>query len=161
MKFGEKNPLIVFYSRTRNTAIIADMIKQVTKGDIFEIKPLESYPRNYQETTKVAKQELNNNARPKFDGSVSNIDRYDTIFLGYPNWWGTMPMVVYTFLESYDLNGKKIIPFCTHGGGGFSRSINNIKKLCPNSNIIGAKAFLGSSAKDQKQSIEKWIQNLK
>ena len=99
-----------------NTHIMADMIAEVTKADEFEIKTVKPYPADYRECTEVAKQELAEDARPAIDGKIENFEQYDTIFLGYPIWWSDMPMVIYTFLESYDFNGKTIIPFCTSAG---------------------------------------------
>lgn len=103
-----------------NTAIVAETIAQKTGGDLFEIKAAnDNYPKGYTELTEYAKQEIQQNARPEIVGRVENFDKYDTIFIGFPVWWGDKPMPVYTFMESYDFRGKTIVPFCTHEGSGF------------------------------------------
>lgn len=96
-----------------NTGIIAHMIAEQTGADLFEIKPETPYPTIYQEILDVSRQEMADNVRPAITDTVENMDAYDTIFIGYPNWWGDMPMIFYNFLESYDLSGKTIVPFCT------------------------------------------------
>jgi len=122
--------LVAYFSRTGeqysvgdikkgNTAIVADIIAQKINGDLFEIKVAEdNYPNKYTPLIQFAKQEKQANARPEIVGEISNINEYDTIFIGYPNWWGDMPMPVYTFLDKYDLSGKKVYNFCTHEGSG-------------------------------------------
>lgn len=122
--------LVAYFSRTGeqygvgnitegNTAIIAKMIAQKTNGDLFEIKVVnDKYPAGYNALTEFAKTEKQQNARPEIIGKIDNFSDYDTIFIGYPNWWGDMPMPVYTFIESYDFSGKKVHHFCTHEGSG-------------------------------------------
>ena len=112
-----------------NTSIIAHMIAEQTGADLFEIKPETPYPTTYQELLDVSQQEMADNARPEIVGTVDNMDDYDTIFIGYPNWWGDMPMIVYNFLESYDLSDKTIVPFCTHGGSGLSNIESTIADI--------------------------------
>ena len=125
-----KKVLVAYFSRTGeqygvgsitqgNTAIIAKMIAQKTGSDLFEIKPLNDiYPTSYSALTEAAKAEKQKNARPEIVGRVENMDDYDIVFVGYPNWWADMPMSVYTFMESYNLTGKKVYHFCTHEGSG-------------------------------------------
>ena len=112
-----------------NTEVIANMVQDIIGGDLFHIETVQSYPEDYSETIEVAKKELNNDSRPALSNSISDMDSYDVVFLGYPNWWGTIPMAVCTFLESYDFKGKTIIPFCTHEGSGLGNSVKDIKKL--------------------------------
>ena len=112
-----------------NTSIIAHMIAEQIGADLFEIKPETPYPTTYQELLDVSQQEMADNARPEIVGTVDNMDDYDTIFIGYPNWWGDMPMIVYNFLESYDLSDKTIVPFCTHGGSGLSNIESTIADI--------------------------------
>ena len=121
--------LIVYFSRTGeqysvgnitkgNTAIVAEIIAEKTDGDLFEIKVVnDNYPNEYTPLIQFAKKEKQENARPEIIGDV-NIDNYDTVFIGYPNWWAEMPMPVYTFLEKYNLSSKKVYKFCTHEGSG-------------------------------------------
>ncbi|MDR2741947.1 MAG: hypothetical protein LBB98_07295 [Treponema sp.] len=100
-------------------------------GDLFEIKTVKAYPDTYNECIAVAREEQNNNARPALSGGVANMAQYNTVFLCYPNWWGTLPMGVFTFLEAYDFSGKTLYPLITHGGSRFGRSLEDIQKLCP------------------------------
>ena len=101
-----------------NTAIVAEIIAEKTGGDMFEIKVVnDNYPNEYTPLIQFAKKEKQENARPEIIGDV-NIDNYDTVFIGYPNWWAEMPMPIYTFMDSYDLTNKKIYHFCTHEGSG-------------------------------------------
>ena len=106
----------VGYIEKGNTHIMADMIAEAVGADTFEIKTVKPYPEDYKECTEAAKQELAEDARPALAGKVENWQDYDTVFLGYPIWWSYPPMAVYTFLESYDWNGKTVIPFCTSAG---------------------------------------------
>ena len=112
-----------------NTSIIAHMIAEQTGADLFEIEVVTPYPTSHSELLEVSQQEMSDNARPEIAGTVDNMDDYDTIFIGYPNWWGDMPMIVYNFLESYDLSGKTIVPFCTHGGSGLSNTESTIADI--------------------------------
>ena len=104
------------------------------------------YSKDYMTCIEEAKQELREQARPEVKNPLESIDEYDTIILGYPNWWGTMPMVVYTFLESYDFTGKTIIPFCTNEGSGMGSSVRFIKKLCPGANVDDGTPIHGAEA---------------
>jgi flavodoxin len=109
-----------------NTEVAAKMIQKLTGSDTFRIDTVKDYPSDYNKTTDVARQELRQNARPELSGRMDNMDDYRVIFLGYPNWWGTMPMAVFTFLETYDFSGKTIIPFCTHEGSGMGHCNNSL-----------------------------------
>ena len=142
-----------------NTKIIAKIIQENTEGDLFHIDTVKSYPEDYHETTDVAKKELNSNARPELANSVSDMDSYDVVFLGYPNWWGTMPMAVFTFLGSYDFSGKTIIPFCTHEGSGLGHSVEDIRRFCPKAEVENPIAFYGRSVNSAHDDIEEWIRN--
>ena len=140
-----------------NTEVIAKKIQNLLKCDIFKIETVKSYSLDYNKTTEEAKKELNINARPEIIGGIENIDSYDTIFLGYPNWWGTMPMAVFTFLDMYNLSGKKIIPFCTHEGSGLGKSISDLNKICPNAIIHQGLDIFGSQVFDSDEKIFKWL----
>lgn len=143
-----------------NTEVIAKKIQNLLKCDIFKIETVKSYSLDYNKTTEEAKKELNINARPEIIGGIENIDSYDTIFLGYPNWWGTMPMAVFTFLDTYNLSGKKIIPFCTHEGSHLGNSIKDLKNLCSDSKILDGLAIYGSSVNEADKDLEKWLHKL-
>jgi flavodoxin len=128
--------LVAYFSWSGNARVLAGQVARETGGDLFKIKTVKAYPEVYNECTAVARQEQNDNARPALSGSVTNMAQYNTVFLCYPNWWGTLPMGVFTFLEAYDFSGKTIYPLVTHGGSRFGRSLDDIKNLCPRA-IIG------------------------
>jgi flavodoxin len=142
-----------------NTEVVATKIQAMIGGDLFEIDTVEAYPKDYTETTNVAMEEKRENARPKLTETVDNMDSYDVIYLGYPNWWGTFPMAVFTFLESYDFSGKTIIPFCTHEGSGLGNSERDIKKSCPKANVKSGLAIRGGSVNRSDNEITNWIKN--
>ena len=119
-----------------NTQYVAYLIQKNTGADIFRIEPKTPYPTNHKTLVDLAKAEQNNKARPELAAKVESLEQYNVIFLGYPNWWGDMPMILYSFLENHNLSGKTIIPFSTHGGSGFSNTINTIAALQPNANVI-------------------------
>ena len=118
---------------------------------------MKEYPVNYKECTEVAAAEGRANDRPELKGTIPSISDYDTIILGYPCWWGTMPQAVFTFLESADFAGKKIFPFCTHEGSGMGRSEADIKKLCPTVTVAKGLAINGSSCNEAESSVKKWL----
>ena len=139
-----------------NTAVVAEFAQKATGGDLFEIKTVKDYPVNYKECTEVAAAEGRAGERPALKGTLPNIADYDTIILGYPCWWGTMPMACYTFLEHYDTAGKKIVPFCTHEGSGMGISEKEIKKTCPKANVLSGLAIHGSGAADSESMAAAW-----
>ena len=143
-----------------NTEVAAKMIQKLTGSDIFRIESVKEYPSDYAKTTEVAQQELRQNARPELSGRVDNIDDYRMIFLGYPNWYGTMPMAVFTFLESYDFSGKTIIPFCTHEGSGMGHSESDIKKLCRDAKVLKGLSIRGGSVQRAGNDISAWLREL-
>lgn len=140
-----------------NTEVVAKLIQEITGSDMFHIEAVKSYPKDYTETTEVAKDELRANARPELTNHVENMDSYDVIFLGYPNWWGTMPMPVYTFLDEYDFSGKIIVPFCTHEGSGLGHSEKDIAKLCPKAILLKGLAIQGSRVNAAKKDVINWL----
>lgn len=130
-----KKILVAYYSYSGNTKEVAEAIHQKVGGDIFEIKTEGTYPAEYRPMTEQVKKELEEGFRPKLTTSVADIAQYDVIFLGSPIWWGTITPQVSSFIESYNLSGKRIIPFVTHGGGGKSRSFDDITKQCKGCNV--------------------------
>jgi flavodoxin len=129
-----------------NTAVMADKIHALLPdADIFRIETVKPYPASYAECVKQAEKECNTNARPELKSKVADMDQYDTVILGYPCWHGTMPMAVCTFLGSYNMRGKTIIPFCTNEGSGMGRSEADIKKLCRGSKIKDGTAMHGTT----------------
>lgn len=167
--------LIAFYSRAgenyfggayRNIAVgntekAAEMLAGITGGKLFKIEQAEPYFENYQKCIAEAKADLQKNARPVVPGLPGDLDGYDEIYLGYPNYWGTMPMAVYTFLENYDLAGKTIHPFCTHEGSGLSGTVQDIKKAAPGAVVTKGLAIHGSSVDSAKPALEKWVSEVK
>lgn len=140
-----------------NTEVAARMIQKLAGSDIFRIETVKTYPADYNETAAVAQQELRQNARPELAGHVDNMDDYDVVFLGYPNWWGTMPMAVFSFLEGYGFSGKTIAPFCTHEGSGMGHSESDIKKLCPGAKVAKGLSIRGGSVQRAENDISDWL----
>ncbi|ADH61111.1 conserved hypothetical protein [Thermoanaerobacter mathranii subsp. mathranii str. A3] len=145
---------------TGNTEVVAEKIQKLTGGDLFEIRTAKQYPEDYYETTELAKEEKRQNARPELANKLEDISSYEMIFLGYPNWWGTMPMAVFTFLESYDFAGRTIAPFCTHEGSGMGSSEHDIKKLCSNTKVLPGLAIRGSNVNRADKDIADWLKRL-
>ena len=143
-----------------NTEVIAKMIQQMTNGDLFHIESLKGYPADYTETTEVAQAERRANARPELTRRLENSAAYEVIFLGYPNWWGSMPMPVFTFLEGNDLSGKTIAPFCTHEGSGLGHSVADIRKACPKSIVLEGFAIRGGDVKNAQGAVAGWLKEL-
>jgi len=143
-----------------NTEVVAKMMQEMTEGDIFRIETVNPYPEDYTKTTEVAKKELRENARPPLSSHIENMDSYNVIFLGYPNWWGTIPRPIATFLSEYDFSRKTIVPFCTHEGSGLGRSIEDVTKLCPKSTILKGLAVHGTDVKNAQNDVSKWLREL-
>ncbi|MGI6220532.1 MAG: flavodoxin [Coriobacteriales bacterium] len=139
-----------------NTERIAEFIAEATGGDLFEIDTVKEYAADYYECIDDAQAELRQGARPEIEADVENMDDYDTIFLGYPNWWGTCPMCVFTFLEGHDLSGKRIIPFCTSEGSGLGGSERDIKKACPGAKVERGLAIVGHKAAQSHDEVVAW-----
>ena len=169
----DKKILVAFFSKAGenyalgdvevgNTEIMANNIKEMTGADIFKIEPVEDYPEGYNDTTKVAKEEQAEDSRPEIKNKIENIDQYDTIFIGYPIWWGDMPQIIYTFLESYNFDGKTIIPFNTHAGSGNAGTYEKIKEKLPNSKVLDGLAISGTDARKEssKTTIRNWLDKL-
>ncbi|WP_296792174.1 flavodoxin [uncultured Methanobrevibacter sp.] len=166
--------LVVYFSRTGenynvgnvdvgNTAMVASYIKEYLKADSFEIVPIDKYPEKYDECTEVAQKEKDDNARPKIQGKINNFDSYDTVFIGYPIWWGDLPMIMYTFMEEYDFNGKNVIPFNTHEGSGDAGTYQSIQSKLPNAKVnTKGLALDGKTARsdDGKQQTIDWLKGL-
>jgi flavodoxin len=152
--------LIAYFSWGGNTRTIAEYIHQVAGCELFEIKTVKAYPREYDSTTKTAKQEQTVNARPALASKIDDSTSFDVIFLGYPNWWGTLPMALFTFLESSNLTGKTIIPFCTHGGSGLGRSVADIRKLSPKSTVGEGLAIGTGKVRSAQNDVTIWLRKL-
>ena len=145
---------------TGNTGVVADMIAQATGADLFSIRTVEQYPDTYDATIDQGQQEQSDGARPELATHLENLGSYDTIFLGFPNWWGDMPMAVYTFLDEVDLSGKTVIPFVTSGGSGFSNTISTIQQMEPQATVQEGLSIGASSATGAQQQVESWLSEL-
>ena len=145
------------YIEIGNTEVIANYIQEFTDADLFKMDPLNDYPEDYMECTVVAQEELKDDARPELKEYIGDISEYDVIYIGFPNWWSTMPMPVWTQLEKLDFSGKTIKPFVTHEGSGFGKSLNDLKKLCPGANIEDGLSIQGSFVSSSKEKVMNWV----
>ena len=170
-----KKILVAFFSRTGenyavghieqgNTHIVAELIASATGGTLFRIEPATPYPDDYRACTEVAQREKRSKARPALVGDIA-AEEFDVIFLGYPNWWGDLPMCVYTFLEQHDWQGKIIIPFCTHEGSGLSDTENRLRAACRGASVLNGLAVRGFVAQNEREKARKqvleWLKQLK
>ena len=142
---------------TGNTGVVAAMIVDATGADLFSIETVEKYPDTYDETVDQGQEERNVGARPELATHVENLDSYEVIFLGFPNWWGDMPMILYTFLEEYDFSGKTIAPFVTSGGSGFSGSIGTIESMEPEATVTEGLSLGSSQAAEPADAVTEWL----
>ena len=171
---SNSDTLIVYFSRTGenynvgnvevgNTAMLASYIKEYLKCDSFEIVPMDKYPDNYDECTKIASKEKDDNARPKIVGKIDNFDSYKTVFVGYPIWWGDLPLIMYTFMEDYEFSGKIVRPFNTHEGSGDAGTYNTIKEKLSGADVnTNGLALDGKTARSEegKQQTIDWLKGL-
>lgn len=127
--------LVVYFSHTGTTKSAAEYLHGIVGGDIIELEPVNPYPKGYSKALDPAKKEQRENARPKIKNTIENFDSYDVIYLGYPIWWGTTPMLINTFLESYDFSGKTVVPFATSGGTGIRQSVKDIRGEVPDADV--------------------------
>lgn len=158
----EENSVVIMDGEVLgNTQYVAYVIQQTTGADIFRIESQTPYMTDHEALVNLAKEEQNQNARPALRTNVENLSQYDTVFIGYPNWWGDMPMILYTFFDENDFSGKTIIPFNTHGGSGFSGTIGTITKLEPNA-TVNQKGFTVSrnNVQDAEPDIIRWLAEL-
>ena len=152
--------LIAYFSWSGNTEQVAQIIQQETGGDLFEIAPATAYTDDYNELLDIAQQEQSDNARPELAGQVENWEQYDTIFVGYPNWWSDAPMAVYTFLESYDWSGKTLVPFNTSASGGFGRSLSGLEESASGAAILEGISFTERTLGDTQSEVTTWLDGL-
>ena len=157
---GGSNALVVYFSWSGTTENVANAIADQTGADVFEIVPEEAYTSDYDELLDIATKEKESGARPTIAGSIEDIAQYDMVYVGYPNWWSDMPMILYTFFDSYDLSGKTIAPFCTSGGSGLSDTVNSIKGLEPEADVLEGLHIGSSSASDPDTAVSDWLKNL-
>lgn len=140
-----------------NTETAAGMLRELTGAELFRIEPVRAYSGSYNDCIAEAQADQRRDARPELRSYPESLDGCDTVYLGYPNYWGTMPMCVFTFLEHFDFSGKTILPFCTHEGSGMGRSEADIKRLCPGAEVKKGLALRGGSVQRAKPELEKWL----
>lgn len=145
------------YIEVGNTEIVAGKIKNMIDADIFKIEMKAPYAKDYNTCIAAAKEHKNQNARPELVALPDSIEKYDTVILGYPNYWGTMPMAVFTFLDAFDFSGKTILPLCTNEGSGMGSSESDIKKLCAGADVKKGLPLNGSSVERADAQIESWL----
>ena len=154
---GDSKALVVYFSWSGNTEKVANAIVEQTGADVFEIVPATPYSDDYDTVVDLAQVEQRENARPEISNPMDNLNDYDVIYVGYPNWWGDMPMILYTFFDSYDLTGKTIAPFCTSGGSGLSNTVNEIKELEPGATVVNGLHIGSSASSDPDQAVSNWL----
>lgn len=157
---GNWNVLTVFYSHSGNTRECANQIHSEVGGDIVEIIPAAPYPEDYETVVEQARQELKSGYTPVLRTRVENIESYDVIFIGSPNWWNTVAPPVMAFLGTYDLSGKAAVPFITHAGSGLGRSARDIASLCPRSTVLEGLAVRGDDVQSAQTRIAGWLRRL-
>lgn len=157
---GTGGILVAYFSWSGNTEQMAQMIQEETGADLFEIEPAAPYTDDYDTLLDVAQKEQADNARPEVASQVENWDSYDVVFVGYPDWWSDAPMLIYSFLESYDWEGKTLIPFCTSGGSGFGRSLEKLPDSAQGAEILEGLHVSGSSVDSAGEEIADWISSL-
>lgn len=149
--------LVVYFSWSGNTQNVAEVIQSQTDSDIFEINPKTAYSDDYNTVLDLAQEEQRTNARPAMSSNIENIEQYDVIYVGYPNWWASIPMPIASFLEEYDFSGKTIIPFCSHGGGRFGQSLTAIAKLAPDAAMGEALSIHYSGSSELSSDVTDWL----
>lgn len=157
---SDSSVLVAYFSWSGNTKQLALEIQAQTGGDLFEIIPENPYTDDINELSGIALREQSDNIRPALSVNVEDIDKYDTIFIGFPNWWNDMPMPVFTFLEEYDFSGKTIIPFTTYGNGGWGKSLNSIKDVLTESTILDGIAIQEHELESAEQEVTELLLEL-
>ena len=145
------------YVKVGNTETVVNHIKDMIDADTFKIEMKEPYSPVYMTCIDEAKKDLRDKARPELVSMPGSIDEYDTVILAYPNYWGTMPMAVFTFLEQFDFSGKTILPLCTNEGSGMGGSERDIKKACPGADVKAGLPITGSAASNAVGQVRRWL----
>ena len=156
----DSKALVVYFSWSGNTEKVAKSIQRQIGADIFEIVPETPYSDDYDTVVDLAKKEQQQNARPAIKDKIDNIADYDTVYVGFPNWWGDMPMILYTFFDDYDLSGKTISLFCTSGGSGLSDTVNEVKELEPEATVTEGLHIGSSAASSPDDAVAKWLEKI-
>lgn len=156
--------LVVYFSATGNTKAVAEMLAELQDADIYEIVPEQPYideDLDYNDSsTRATKEQNDPDARPAISGEIENFEQYETVYVGYPIWWGDMPKILYTFFDTYDFKGKTIAPFCTSGGSGLSGTPGTIEKLEEGATVLDGLQISDSSADNSKSEVEEWLADI-
>lgn len=155
---GDSKILVAYFSWGGTTQRMAEEIVRQTGADIFRIEPVVPYPTDYTECTEVAQEEKNNNARPAIANDVENWEQYDTVFIGCPVWWWTTPMIICTFAESYDFEGKTVVPFCTYASTYRDETLARIVELTPDAGNLTGEGL--TSGRINEQNISLWLNEI-
>jgi len=167
---GDSKILIVYFSRTEgvydgpldvgHTKVVADFIQARTGADEYEIVPATDYPTDYQSTTEIAQAEQNEDARPAIANPLPDVADYDTVFIGAPIWWGEYPMIVRTFMDGVDLNGKTLVPFTTHEGSGLGTTQSQLAAQYPDATVLDGLGVRGGEAESSRPHVDAWLEGL-
>ena len=157
---GGNKVLIVYFSHSGNTRRLAELIHEQTGGRLAELRVARPYPQDYDAVVDMAKKELRANARPALAPEIPELGDARTLFIGYPNWWGTFPMAVFTFLETHNPGDRTVIPFCTHEGSRFGRSERDLRRLCPQARILKGFEVRGSRVGQAREDVAQWLREI-
>jgi flavodoxin len=162
---GNGKILIAYFSWTGNTRALAGKIQNRIGGELFEIRAVHPYPQQKKALGEQAKREQAENFRPQLVSEVPNFDAYEDVFVGFPIWWGTLPMALFSFLEKHDFAGKRLIPFCTQEGSGLERSVTDLRALCPTASVREGIALRGKEMSSMKtgaspRALDAWLRRL-
>ena len=152
--------LVVYFSWSGNTENVAKSIQSQTDSDLFEIVPTTPYSDDYNTVVDLAQEEQRNNVRPAISGNIENIEQYDVVYVGFPNWWSDMPMILYTFFDTYDLSGKTVALFCTSGGSGLSNTVDEVESLEPNATVTQGLHIDSGSSSNPDNAVSEWLNDI-
>lgn len=157
---ASKKALVVYFSRSGNTRTVAQQIHAGLDSDLFEIRTVNPYPDDYDAAGKQAKQEKETGYRPPLIAKIQDLGSYDTVLLGFPIWWSTIPAPVVSFLTENDLSGKTVIPFCTHAGSSWAQSLADIGRLVPRARLAQGISIEGSRTEAARPEIDQWLRRI-
>lgn len=155
-----KKSLVVYFSESGNTKRVAEAIHKKVGGDILEIRTVKPYPKDYDTLVNYAKDEQQKGIKPELSSQIPNLEEYEIIYLGFPNWWSSLPMPIHTFAEKSKLDGKQVAPFLTHGGGGTGHIPSDLKKLLPHSQIAKPLSVHGTRSGNVEGEVDTWVKGL-
>ena len=157
---GTSEALVVYFSHTGNTESVANAIQEQTGSDIYEIVPSAPYTDDYDELLDLAQNEQEEDARPEISEAIDDFEKYQVVYVGHPIWWGDMPMILYSFFDSYDMAGKTIVPFCTSGGSGLCDTVNAIQELEPEAQVMEGLHIGDGEASNPGEAVSGWLEDI-